>query len=178
MKNFKYLFIIVTVLCISQNINSQSKKDVKEMLIEGKEYDAKNQSYIKFNFQEHSSASTRYNIRFFDKAGDLEFWGHGKTKLSLLGPTEITIEGKDVSLFINQTWSTYKQYQKEIRKNQIAYEHLDINLLSEGSVVFTCYMDNRKSKYAFWVNKEKFPIDEKVFLEMIGDMKMYFDLEE
>lgn len=177
MKIFK--IILITFLIFTSNVvNSQSKKDVKEMLIEGKEYDAKNQSYIKFNFQEHSSASTRYNIRFFDKAGDLEFWGHGKTKLSLLGPTEITIEGKDVGLFINQTWSTYKQFQKEIRKNQIAYEHLDINLLPEESVVLTCYMDNRKSKYAFWVNKEKFPIDEKVFLEMIGDMKMYFDLEK
>ena len=183
MKKYKILIFSLLIL-LSYNTYSQSAKKVakeaEKQLLEEKKYTVENESYIKFKFQEHKTESTRYNIRYFDNSKDLEFWGHGRNKLSLFDSSEniVTIEGKEVNSFINKIWSTYKEYQKEIRKNQIAYEHLDITLIKDNNINFSCYMNNRKSKYSFWVNKEKFPIDEKVFLELMADMKLYFKMEK
>ena len=179
MKRYKILIFSLLIL-LSYNTYSQSvkkaAKEAEKLLLEEKKYSVKNESYIKFNFQEHKTESTKYNIRYFDNSQGLEFWGHGRNKLSLFGPSDniATIEGKEVNSFINQTWSTYKEFQKEIRKNQIAYEHLDITLLTKDKVIFSCYMNNRKAKYAFWVNETKFPIEEKDFLELMGNLKSYF----
>ena len=68
-------------------------------------------------------------------------------------------------------------YFKEIRKNQIAYEHLDITLIKDNEVIFSSYMNNRKAKYAFYVNKEKYPIEEKEFLELMANLKSYFKIK-
>jgi hypothetical protein len=179
----KYLFFIfLAVVLFNDNVNAQSKKDVKneikEQLLEEKKYDVANEAYIKFKFQEHKPSTTRYNIKYFDKADKLEFWGHAKRRLSLLGPITVNLEGDDVHSFINNIWNTYKKYQSDIRKKQIAYEHMDINLINDPEVILSCYMNNRKTKYAFWVKKEKYEIEEKEFLELLAEMKMYFGLKK
>lgn len=179
MKISKILLFSLILFSSYTSFSQSTKKIAKEagkILLEEKKYSVKNESYIKFNYQEHKTESTRYNIRFFEKSNDLEFWGHGRNKLSLLGPIEVTLEGKKVNEFINNIWNTYKKYQKEIRKNQIAYEHMDITLLTNEDVIFSCYMNNRKTKYSFWVEKEKYIIEEKEFLELMAEMKSYFKL--
>jgi lipopolysaccharide export LptBFGC system permease protein LptF len=185
MKNFKYLFIITSVLCISNNLHSQSKKELKEMFIEAKEYSSENQGYIKFNYQDHKTQPTRYNIRFFDNAGGseentdaIEFWGHGKKRLTIFSSEKITIQDNQVKVFIDRMWNTYKEYQSQIRKNQIAYEHMDINLVDGKEIVFSCFLDNRETKYAFWIDKIKYQMDEKDFLEMVAEMKVYFGVKK
>jgi len=182
MKTFK-LILFSSLFFFSYMTYSQSAKKVakaaEEQLLEEKKYSVKNESYIKFNFQEHKTESTKYNIRYFDNSQGLEFWGHGRNKLSLFNPTDpiVTLEGKEVNSFINTIWSTYKEFQKEIRKNQIAYEHLDITLLKDNEVIFSSYMNNRKAKYAFYVNKEKYSIEEKEFLELMANLKSYFKIK-
>ena len=50
---------------------------------------------------------------------------------------------------------------------------MDINLYE--NMVFTCYMDFKDPRYAFWVNQRKYEISEAQFLRLLAKLDAYFE---
>ena len=71
--------------------------------------------------------------------------------------------GEEIESFYNKIMNNYKTYQKEIRIKK-PNVHLDINLVEDGSFIFSSHMIDLKSNYSFWLNKKKYLINEKDFL--------------
>ena len=73
--------------------------------------------------------------------------------------------------------NNYKTYQKEIRIKK-PNVHLDINLVEDGSFIFSSHMIDLKSNYSFWLNKKKYLINEKDFLKLMLEVRLFYDFKE
>lgn len=141
-----------------------------------------NEGYIKFAFQKHlTSSKSNYNITYFETAiavqsdKNLEFWGHGNNTLSLLGPITVNLEGEQITVFTEKIKNHYLDFQKTIRLKLIAFEHSDIIVFDDLDVIFSCYMNNKTSEYAFWIDKKKYKMDEKALGILLLRLKNYYD---
>jgi hypothetical protein len=47
-------------------------------------------------------------------------------------------------------------------------------MFGDENFVFSCYMNNRTAEFAFWVEKEKYVIDEKLLVTMFSRFENYF----
>jgi len=167
MKGLKLFFLSTFLLFSVTNIVAQnSVEDIKG--------DVESERYIKFNFQEQSLNRTQYNIAFFVRADSLEFWGHGRKYLSILGPVTYNLEiGSDsLSTFQSKVFDTYDYFQKEIVRNRRLYEHIDITIFDD--LIFSCYMDRDVPRYAFWYNGIKYNIGEPSIEYLKVALERYF----
>ena len=140
-----------------------------------------NEAYIKFNYHKHKlDSKVDYNITYFETAiasnsdKNLEFWGHGRKTLSLLGPIQSNLEGEEISKFRKKVSDHYLDFQKNIRLQLKSYEHSDIVLFDDVDFIFSCYMNNKNAEYAFWIDKKKYIISEKSLGLLLLRLESYF----
>ena len=85
--------------------------------------------------------------------------------------------GEEIESFYNKIMNNYKTYQKEIRIKK-PNVHLDINLVEDGSFIFSSHMIDLKSNYSFWLNKKKYLINEKDFLKLMLEVRLFYDFKK
>lgn len=140
-----------------------------------------NEAIIKFNFQSHRlNQKSDYNITYFETAlsikneANIEFWGHGNKTLSIIGPVVLHLNGKEISNFYNILKAHYFDFQKNIRMKSIAFEHSDLLVFESNEFIFSCYMNDKTPEYAFWINKQKYKIDERALNLLFSRIESYF----
>lgn len=167
MNLIKFFFFSTIILFSATNIEAQnSVEDIKG--------DVEFERYIKYNFQEQSFDRTQYNIAFFVRADSLEFWGHGRKYLSILGPVTYNLESNSDSLstFKNKVFDTFDYFQNEIVRNKRLYEHVDITIFDD--LIFSCYMDRDIPRYAFWYQGKKYNIGKSSLEYLKVALEEYF----
>lgn len=175
----RIIFLLLIVLLQSYSLDLYGQNSVSD--IKGSvDYE----KYIKFNFQEHSSSKTHYNIAFFAKADSeqlnnslsstLQFWGHGREFFSILGPLTLNLKiGSDsLSTFKTKMNNTYDYFRKEIVRKDRLYEHVDIIIFDD--FIFSCYMDRDVPRYAFWYKEKKYNISEESIEYLNTALEEYF----
>ena len=177
--------LLLLLLCMfSGFVFSQKEGKLLGLLGSGK-YNVENESYIKFSFQKHSNENTSYKIKFFQGVGDIEFWGHHEQNAEkqdkyfsiLSNDIKLDLIGEEIESFYNKIMNNYKTYQKEIRIKK-PNVHLDINLVEDGSFIFSSHMIDLKSNYSFWLNKKKYLINEKDFLKLMLEVRLFYDFKK
>tara|TARA_B110000977_G_scaffold101309_1_gene132795 strand:- start:1005 stop:1544 length:540 start_codon:yes stop_codon:yes gene_type:complete len=177
MKKITILLLMLPFLTFGQDVKS---------LLDSDEYNVKNESYLKYNFQLHSEDNTSYKMKFFENVSGIEFWAHhnvdsskGDRYLSILSEEyKVNLKGEQIQQFYNRIMSNYKTYQKTIRI-QKPNVHLDVNLNEDGTLSFSSHMIGvKKSNYAFWLNKSKYIINEKDFLKLMARIRLYYDFKK
>lgn len=176
MKNFLLILFLFPLLAFGQKVKGFLGSD---------EYNVANESYIKFNFQKHSDENTTYKFKFFQDVSGIEFWAHHSVDasienkyLSILSDDyKVDLAGEEIRKFYNLISKNYKTFLKEVRIKK-PNVHMDINLSDDGSFIFSSHMINLKSNFAFWLNEKKYNIDEKDFLKLIAEIRIYFDFEK
>lgn len=176
----KIYLVIIFALMLSSLVYGQ-KTVVNQMSTSPEVGVVENESYIKFNFQKHHLENkTDYNITFFETAisrsstVSLEFWGHGKKILSLLGPITVNMEGQEIADFTNKLKEHYLDFQKNVRMKSKSNEHSDRLIFDDNEVIFSCYMNDKTAEYAFWINKRKYKMDEKSLALLFFRLESYF----
>jgi hypothetical protein len=141
-----------------------------------------NEAYIKFTFQKHlTSSKSDYNITYFETAfavqtdKNLEFWGHGRNTLSLLGPVQLNLEKEQITVFTEKIKNHYIDFQKNIRSKLKSFEHSDIIVFENMDIIFSCYMNNKTAEYAFWIDKKKYKLDERALGVLLLRLENYYE---
>ena len=176
MKTSKFVALTLLILCVSFESHAQIKKIAAPIATEALTLESGLISYerdIKFNFQEHGDNVTEYSIAFFENADSLEFWGHGRKYLGIYGPIQKTLDGEEREEFTRRVNECYITFKNTVRNKGRIYQHVDINLYE--NMVFTCYMDFKDPRYAFWVNQRKYEISEAQFLRLLAKLDAYFE---
>ena len=178
---------IILILLISFSAFSQKKDDVEKVkkLFGSETYSVDNEAFLKFNYQDHTNENTYYKMKFFQNLGGVEFWGHHKLDadhnekyLTLFIPDlKLHLKGSLISDFYDVVMNNYKTYQKEVRIKK-PNVHLDVNLDDKGDFIFSSHMIGTKSNYAFWINKKKFQFDEKDFLKLMAEIRIFYNFKE
>ena len=176
---------LILLLCMFSGFIFSQKEGKIKGLLGSEKYNLENESYIKFSFQKHSNENTSYKIKFFQGVGDIEFWGHHeqdsekKDKYFSILSNDIKLDlmGEEIESFYNKIMNNYKTYQKEIRIKK-PNVHLDINLVEDGSFIFSSHMIDLKSNYSFWLNKKKYLINEKDFLKLMLEVRLFYDFKK
>ena len=113
MKKITILLLMLPFLTFGQDVKS---------LLDSDEYNVKNESYLKYNFQLHSEDNTSYKMKFFENVSGIEFRAHhnvdcskGDRYLSILSEEyKVNLKGEQIHQFYIRTMSNYKTCQKTI----------------------------------------------------------------
>lgn len=176
MKAVRFVAIAILISGASVQSNAQIKKIASPIATDALGLESGLIAYerdIKFTFQKHADNVTEYSIAFFENADSLEFWGHGRTYLGIYGPIQKTLDGEEREEFTRRVNECYNTFKNTVRNKGRIYQHVDINLYD--NMVFTCYMDFKDPRYAFWVNQRKYEISEAQFLRLLAKLDAYFE---
>ena len=175
MKALKYIATVAVITCSFSAASAQGKKLASTLGTDGLALESGLIAYerdIKFNYQQHAENVTEYSIAFFENADSLEFWGHGRNYLGIYGPIQKTLDGEEREEFTRRVNECYTTFKTTVKNKGRIYQHVDIDLYE--NMVFTCYMDFKDPRYAFWVNQRKYEISEAQFLRLLAKLDAYF----